>query len=89
MLYYKVLDSDGSILGAVTIEDFRFYHAKRQRMFMTQNSKRPINILNIHIILDDSYYKVVWLQEDPCNQGKYPVVNLILIDENEYKKYVK
>ena len=84
MLYYKVLDSDGSILGAVTIEDFRFYHAKRQRMFMTQNLHEAQ-----YIILDDSYYKVIWLQEDPCSQAKYPMVNLILIDENEYKKYVK
>jgi hypothetical protein len=53
-------------------------------MFMTQNLHEAQ-----YIILDGSYYKVIWLQEDPCNQAKYPMVNLILIDENEYKKYVK
>ena len=79
MLYYKVLNKDNSLLGVIDLNAFRFYSSKRERMYITRTLKKAQ-----YIILNGQYYKVSWLCEDPHNKGKYPEVNLILIEKEEY-----
>lgn len=79
MLYYKVLNKNGSLLGAINLDAFRFYSPKRQRMYITNVLKEAQ-----YIIFNGEYYKVSWLCGDPYNKGKYPEVDLVLIDKEEY-----
>ena len=84
MIYYKVLDKNNVLLGIVDLDAFRFYSPQRKRMYMTQKLAEAQ-----YIILNGEYYKVTWLKEDIYNQNKYPEVNLIITNEEEYKNYIQ
>ena len=84
MLYYKVLNKQGDELGFITLNDFRFYHPKRKRMFIAEKITSAQ-----YIIFNGEYYRVSWLvAEDASVKGKYPEVNIILATDEEYKNYI-
>lgn len=82
MIYYQVL-KDNKEQGFISLSDFRFYHPRRERMFMTSSLKEAQ-----YIIFDGEYYKVSWLEEAKEIKGKYPEVELILASQKEYEKYI-
>ena len=84
MLYYKVLNKDGSFIGAISLNEFRFYNEKRDRMYPTTSFS-----IAQYVVFNNQYYKGAWLKEDNLNKNKYPEVDLILIEKEEYEKYMK
>lgn len=84
MLYYKVLNKDGSFIGAISLNEFRFYNEKKDRMYPTTSFSTAQ-----YVVFNNQYYKGAWLKEDNLNKNKYPEVDLILIEKEEYEKYMK
>ena len=84
MLYYKILNKDGSFIGAISLNEFRFYNEKRDRMYPTTSFSKAQ-----YVVFNNQYYKGAWLKEDNLNKNKYPEVDLILIEKEEYEKYMK
>lgn len=81
MLYYKLTDKKGFI----TLQDFRFYHPQRKRMFTTLELKKAQ-----YIIFEGQYYRVPWLSEE-CEEikGKYPEMNIVFADKEEYMEWLE
>lgn len=81
MIHYIVI-KQGEEVGFISIDDFRFYHPRRKRMFMTSQLKEAQ-----YIIFEGEYYRVPWLNEEAAEiKGKYSEVNLVLISQEEYEK---
>lgn len=81
MIHYIVI-KQGEEVGFISIDDFRFYHPKRKRMFMTSQLREAQ-----YIIFEGEYYRVPWLNAEPAEiKGKYPEINLVLISQEEYEK---
>ena len=84
MLYYKVLDKDNNIEGFVNLNNFRFFHPLRKRFFITTELKKAQ-----YVIFKGQYYRVEWLAEAPELAGKYPFINIVLAEEEEYKAWLE
>ena len=84
MLYYKVLNTDGSVKGAISLKDFRFYHPERKQMFATDQLNEAQ-----YVILNGEYCKTPWFKADSYYDGKVAEVGLTLIDKDEYETYMK
>lgn len=84
MLYYKVLNEKNNAQGYITLNDFRFYHPRRKRFFMTTELRKAQ-----YVIFNGAYYRVEWLAEASELAGQYPLINIVLVEEEEYKKWLK
>ena len=79
MFYYKVLDLNEGVMGAITSFDLRYFNDEVKRMLCC-NEK-----LAQYIYLNDSFYRVESFNNElPYMQNKYPEVLVRTISEEEY-----
>lgn len=79
MFYYKVLDLNEEVMGAITSFDLRYFNDEVKRMLCC-NEK-----LAQYIYLNDSFYRVESFNNElPYMQNKYPEVLVRTISEEEY-----
>ena len=79
MFYYKVLDLNEGVMGAITSFDLRYFNDEVKRMLCC-NEK-----LAQYIYLNDSFYRVESFNNElPYMQNKYPEVLVRTISEKEY-----
>lgn len=79
MFYYKVLNLNEEVMGAITSLDLRYFNDEVKRMLCC-NEK-----LAQYIYLNDSFYRVESFNNElPYMQNKYPEVLVRTISEEEY-----
>ena len=79
MFYYKVLNLNEEVMGAITSFDLRYFNDEVKRMLCC-NEK-----LAQYIYLNDSFYRVESFNNElPYMQNKYPEVLVRTISEEEY-----
>lgn len=79
MFYYKVLNLNEEVMGAITSFDLRYFNDEVKRMLCC-NEK-----LAQYIYLNDSFYRVESFNNElPYMQNTYPEVLVRTISEEEY-----
>ena len=82
-MYYKILNND-ILQGFITLQDFRFYHPRRKRMFVTTEFKKAQ-----YVIFQGQYYSVDWLAEAPELKGQYPKIQVSSATVEEYDDFIE
>lgn len=81
MYYYRVESLDGKLIGVGSSLDLYYYSEKTNRLVHEFES------LAQYICVNDSIYRIEVLNdENPSQQGKYPIAQMSIITKNEYDK---
>jgi hypothetical protein len=79
MLYYKILNNKGDVVGVTNSSALRFYSTLTDRMLCCDES------LAQYLYHEGVFYRVEWFKKEvPKLKGQYPIIQAQVISKEEF-----